>query len=148
NGGFGDSLMARAVNCGSRGSAERLTRVKKEAERSPLGDAASVGLLDLCDIVGHPDLGPAFRSPISSTIPTLFITGTLDANTPLYQVEEIRWRFPNSIHVIVENGEHELLPLPAVQATVVDFFKGQEINRRYILRPRPQFQSVEGAKSH
>ena len=147
NGGFGDSLMARAVNCGSRWSAERLSRVKNEAERSPLGDAASAGLLELCDIVGNPDLGPAFRSPISSTIPTLFITGTLDNNTPLYQVEEIRWRFPNSVHVIVENGGHELLPSPTVQSFVVDFFKGQELGKRFILQSRPRFLQVEEAKS-
>ncbi len=93
--------MARAVNCGSRWSAERLNRVKKEAEHSPLGDAASLGLLELCDVVGNPDLGPEFRLPISSTLPVLFVTGTLDNNTPLYLVEEVRWRFPNSRHLIV-----------------------------------------------
>jgi hypothetical protein len=46
NGGFGDSLMARAVTCGSRWSMERLNRVKQEAEHSSLDDAASLGLLD------------------------------------------------------------------------------------------------------
>jgi len=146
NGGFGDSLMARAVNCGSRWSPERLARVKIEARYALMGDAASVGALELCDVVGNPDLGAEFRLPVSSTLPTLFISGTLDMSaSPLYQVEEIRWRFPNSTHIIVENGGHELLPSPMVQSFVVDFMKGQEPARRFILQPRPRFLSVEDA---
>ena len=78
--------------------------------------------------------------------PALFISGTLDTNTPPFQAEEVRWGFPNSAHLIVENGGHETLPGADVQRVVVDFFKGQSVAGRTVTFERPRFLSVEEAK--
>ena len=77
-----------------------------------------------------PPLPESFRAPIISTLPTLFISGSLDSNTPPYQAEEVRWGFPNSVHVIVENAGHEsTLPLPEVQKADGGFSEGSGCER-------------------
>jgi len=60
---------------------------------------------------------------IWSELPALFISGGLDANTPAAEAEEVRFGFPRGKHLIVDDGWHETLPLPAVQDAVVDFFR-------------------------
>jgi fermentation-respiration switch protein FrsA (DUF1100 family) len=82
-----------------------------------------------------------------STLPALFLSGTLDTNTPPFHAEEVRWGFPNSTHLIIENSGHEMLPSPEVQAVIVDFFKGADVSNRNVSFPRPRFVSVEEAKS-
>jgi pimeloyl-ACP methyl ester carboxylesterase len=74
-------------------------------------------------------------------VPTLFISGTLDTNTPPYEAEEIRWGFPNSFHLVIENGGHETLPSGEVQSVVVDFFKGINVNKRSVHFDPPDFVS-------
>ena len=69
-------------------------------------------------------------------IPALFISGSLDSNTPPYQAEQVRWGFPNSVHLIVENAGHEsTLPLREVQQAMVDFLKGVDVTARRIVAP-------------
>ena len=48
----------------------------------------------VCEAIKVPQLPEAYRSPIVSTVPTLFISGSLDSNTPPYQAEQVRWGFP------------------------------------------------------
>jgi hypothetical protein len=62
-------------------------------------------------------------------------------------VIKVRWGFPDSTHLIVENGGHETLPSAEVQAVVVDFFKGADVRGRAVSFARPAFLSVEEAKA-
>jgi pimeloyl-ACP methyl ester carboxylesterase len=144
---MGLSIMAVAVECASGASAERRARARREAKGSLLGDVANVMTSpEISRLVGNPDLGPEFRSRIWSTVPTLFVSGSLDC-APTSQAEEVRWGFPNSVHLIVENAGHETLPIPAVQSAVVAFFRGEDVSGRAIALPRPRFLSVQEAKS-
>ena len=52
--------------------------------------------------------------------PVLFISGTLDSNTPPYQAEEMRWSMPRSMHVIVQNAGHERASVTAGFANDVE----------------------------
>lgn len=64
--------------------------------------------------------------------------GSLDSNTPPYQAEEVRWGFPNSVHLIVENAGHEsMLPLADVQKAIVYFLKGVDVKGRTPVAPSP-----------
>ena len=54
----------------------------------------------------HPDLGPDFRAPVESRVPTLFISGSLDGRTPTANAHEVLRGFPDARHLIVENGGH------------------------------------------
>lgn len=145
--GSGTSAMSVAMSCSGGYSSERLARVQREAQASLVGNTINLQLTPgICKLVGNPDLGTAYRARIWSTVPTLFLSGTLDGTTPPFQAEQVRWGFPNSVHLIVENAGHETLPFAQVQTFVLDFFKGQDMRGRTVSLPSPEFISVEDAK--
>jgi hypothetical protein len=43
-------------------------------------------LAGLCRVAGVPELPDAYRLPITTRVPALFVSGTLDSNTPPEQV--------------------------------------------------------------
>lgn len=139
--------MSLATDCATGWSAARLERVNREARGALMSNVNLQWSPDICRHTGSSDLGSSFRSRIRSTLPTLFVSGTLDPNAPPSQVEEVRRGFPKGAHLIVENGGHEILPATEVQNVIVDFFKGQDVSGRMLSFPRPRFVSVEEAKS-
>ena len=145
--GFGSSAMSLATDCAAGWSAGRLARANREARTALMSNVNLQWSPDICRLTGSANLGSNFRSRIRSTLPTLFVSGSLDPNAPPSQAEEVRRGFPNSVHLIIENAGHESLPAAEVQSVIVDFFKGQDVSRRTISLPRPRFLSVEEAKS-
>ena len=139
--------MANAVDCSVGWSAERLAQSRRETPTSLFSDVNLQRTTEICKAVGIPETGSALRPRLWSLLPTLFVSGTLDTNTPPFQAEEVRWGFPNSAHLIVENGGHETLPSSEVQTIIVDFFKGQDVRGRTVSFERPRFLSVEEAKA-
>lgn len=143
----GRSPMANAVDCSLGWSAERFALAQKENRRALFDSVNLHWETDICRAVGVFGDGQASQPRLWSAVPALFVSGTLDANTPPFQAEELRWGFPNSAHLIVENGGHETLPAAEVQAVVVDFFKGRDVKGRGVSFERPRFLTVEEAKS-
>ena len=142
------SIMQFPMTCSDGASIERRTLVSRQTAQTVLGDPSDLALdPKLCAEVGNPDLGPEFRSPVWSTVPTLFLSGSMDSETPPSNAENVRWGFPNSVHIIVENGFHETLPASEVQDIVVDFFKGQDVSGRRVTFARPVFLNLEQAKA-
>ena len=75
------------------------------------------------------------------------MSGTLDGNTPPEQAEAVRKGFPNSVHLIVENGGHEdLLPMPEVRARIVRFLKGEMLKDERLVKPPMRFVPLKGAR--
>ncbi|HEX8564198.1 MAG TPA: alpha/beta hydrolase [Pyrinomonadaceae bacterium] len=147
NGFQGRSPMANAVDCSVGWSAERLAQAQKETRQALFSNVNLQWTAENCKAIGVSESGSASQSRLWSTLPALFISGALDTNTPPFQAEEVRWGFPNSTHLIVENGGHETLPGSEVQTVVVDFFKGQDVKGRTVSFERPHFLTVEEAKS-
>jgi pimeloyl-ACP methyl ester carboxylesterase len=143
----GRSPMANAVDCSVGWSAERVAQARRETPQALFGNVNLQWTAGICKAMGVPEGGAASQPRLRSTLPALFISGTLDTNTPPFQAEEVRWGFPNSTHLIVGNGGHETLPSAEVQAVVVDFFKGQDVKGRTVSFERPRFLSVEEAKA-
>ena len=139
--------MANAVDCSVGWSAERLIQARRETPQALFSNLNLQRTAEICKAVGVPESGSTSQPRLLSTLPTLFISGTLDTNTPPFQAEEVRWGFPNSAHLIVENGGHETLPSSEVQTVIVDFFKGQDVKGRTVSFERPHFLSVEEAKA-
>jgi pimeloyl-ACP methyl ester carboxylesterase len=145
---FGLSLMQFPMACSDGASMERRALAARQTTETLLGNPSDFTLdPKLCAEVGNPDLGPEFLSPIWSTIPALFLSGSMDSETPPGNAEDVRWGFPNSVHIIVKNGFHETLPAREVQDLVVDFFKGQDVSGRRVHFDRPAFLSLEQAKA-
>jgi hypothetical protein len=90
-----------------------------------------------------PDLGAVFRSPVKLRVPTLFISGTLDARTPVSNAEEVRQGFSQSPHLIIEGAAHGddlFLSSPEVQQVMLEFMKGQKLSTTRITLPTPGFR--------
>jgi pimeloyl-ACP methyl ester carboxylesterase len=138
--------MANAVDCSVGWTAERLAEAQRETPSALFSNVNLQRTAEICKTTGVSERSSAFQPRLWSTLPALFISGTLDTNTPPFQAEEVRWGFPNSSHLIVENGGHETLPGSEVQTVVVDFFKGQDVKGRTVSFARPHFLTVEEAK--
>jgi pimeloyl-ACP methyl ester carboxylesterase len=139
--------MARAINCATGASPARQARVTAEADWALLGlpfDDVMVSA-DYCDALDAADHDVQAWRPFSSDVPTLFISGSLDSNTPPAQAEEVRYGFARGVHLVVENGRHETLPVSAVQDAIVDFLGGADVAGRRINAGPVVFLSVEDA---
>ena len=140
HGGFGGgaSLMGFAMDCASGTSPERMARINRELDGGLLGVMTNWPFPDVCNAINVGPLPEAYRSAVVSTLPTLFISGSLDSNTPPYQAEQVRWGFANSVHLIVENAGHEsTLSLPDVQRGMLDFLRGEDVSGRRIVAASP-----------
>jgi len=145
--GFGSSAMSLATDCAAGWSTRRLTRVSGETRTALMSNINLQWRPEICRLTGAANLGHAFRSGIRSGLPALFISGTLDPNSPPAQSEEVRRGFSNSTHLIVENAGHESLPASEIQNVIVEFFKGGDVSKRTLSFPRPSFMSIEEAKA-
>jgi pimeloyl-ACP methyl ester carboxylesterase len=126
SGGIG-SAMSFMMDCFSGATADRRRRIQSEAKDTLLEDAANMVFPDVCEAWGNPDLGDAFRSPVKSSVHTLFISSTLDARTPISNAEEYRAGFSNSSHLIIEGAVHSdplFLSSPKIKDVMLEFMKG------------------------
>ena len=85
----------------------RWAQIKTEAQKSIFGNAVNFPFAAAIDHWVPNELSFDPSRPLTSDIPTLFITGTLDCRTPVAQVEEIMKGFSQAIHIKVENAGHE-----------------------------------------
>jgi len=134
------------VNRASSGAtAERWERIRREAATSPFGLVRCLFSPELDEALGVVDLGDAFRSPVVSSIPTLFVSATLDGKTPPERAEVARKGFSHSAHVVLENGGHnDLVSHLEVHDRVVAFLAGDEPEDARISLPPLVFALLEG----
>ena len=142
------NLMVFALECSSGATALREQEIRGQASRSLFGNTMNLLFPEVCAALPSVDLGDDFRGPLVSDVPVLFISGTLDSNTPPWQAEELRWGMPRATHLIVENAGHEdTLPMPEVQQAIADHLAGKDVAGRHLALPPPDFKSVDEAKN-
>jgi pimeloyl-ACP methyl ester carboxylesterase len=146
----GMTLVGRAIDCSTPIPDENRRIAAAEAQTALLGNGRNLHLDPrVCAAV----MGNRARTkvetpqPLRSTVPVLFISGTLDANAPPFFAEQIAWGLPNSRHLIVTNGFHETLPSAEVQKVVADFIAGEETGSRSITFAAPKFLSIDEARA-
>lgn len=138
-------VMMLAVRGAAGADAKRWKRIRREAKRSPFGLARCLFSPESDEALGVRDVGDAFRRSFESKVPTLFVSGTLDAHTPPEQAERVREGLPDSGHVIVEYGGHEdLIPDPEVQERILAFLAGDDPEDAFIEREPLRFVPLEG----
>jgi pimeloyl-ACP methyl ester carboxylesterase/cytochrome c-type biogenesis protein CcmH/NrfG len=121
-------------------SAERRAQINREAQTALFGDVTNFLFPAVNEIWRPKDLGDEFRAPVKSNRPALFISGTLDANTPPHRAEESRRGFPNSAHLIIENAGHQdYFKHEGVSTEIVRFLKSGKIEASTFTLPAPQF---------
>ena len=140
---YGIQGMSATMDPASGATANRMQRIKLEEEKSLFKDAVNLNMGG--DSWPVPDLGDEFREPFASDVRTLFMSGTLDFNTPPYQAEEVRWGFSNSSHIIVVNAGHEqILTHPDAPKTIIRFLKGEDVNDVGLSQPKLRFIPIKG----
>ena len=129
------SAMSYMMDCASGQTAARRERIAREAKGTLLEDIFNFPFPDVCEEWKAPDLGDEFRAPLRSDVPVLFISGTLDARTPVSNAEEYRTGFPNSTHIIIEGAVHSdplFLSSPKIKDGMMEFLRGQPVTNTKI----------------
>ena len=135
--------MTLVMDASSGATRERDARIAIEARTALLGNVMNFPFPAIGEVFGNPDLGDKFRSPIRTDVATLFISGSLDNNTPPFQADEVRQHFRHSAHIVVENAGHEsMLDKPETQQAIVDFLLGKDISRVKISLPPLKFRPI------
>jgi pimeloyl-ACP methyl ester carboxylesterase/cytochrome c-type biogenesis protein CcmH/NrfG len=135
------------IDGASGATAERRTQIQREAKDSLFGDLANFLLTDLKAVWQPKDLGDAFRQPVKSKVPTLFISGSLDANTPPHRTEEVRQGFPNSVHLVIENSGHQdALRAAGVIEAIAAFVAGKSVAQKRYALPAVEFVAAPNGK--
>jgi pimeloyl-ACP methyl ester carboxylesterase len=144
----GITLMGRTMDCSAKTPPERLLQTASEAHTSLFGDVSRIDMQpEVCkEALGTFALSPEYFAPLYSPLPVLFLSGTFDADTPPMKAERMRWGFPHSTHIVIENGFHETLPAEGVQAIVLDFLKGEDVADRHVVLQAAHFLSLDEAK--
>ena len=126
----GVRAMSAAMDAASGASLGRRARIASEARRTLLGDAINFPSPAQAAGLGVPDLGPAFRAPVVSDVPVLFISGTLDGRTPVENADEVATGFSNGARLVLEGAGHSdplFLGSPTILARVAAFFAGRPV---------------------
>ncbi len=120
----------------------RAAVIATQAKTALLADAMNFPFPAINRVWQMPDLGDAFRAPVATSVPTLFLAGTLDGITPVEQTRAILPGFSNARLLVVENGGHnsQLRP-PEVVAAVAGFYTGKTPPERVAL-PVPAFMPL------
>lgn len=126
-------------------SPARAARIAAEAKSATLKDAMNLTFPSVEAVWRMPTLGGDFRAPLVTRVRTLFVSGTLDANTPPYQAEQMRWGFLRSTHLVQSNGGHEdWFRNRNLQRAIFDFLRGKDVSGRDVDMPRLRFIPVRG----
>lgn len=128
--------MPEAMDLASGISAARLAMIRREAATGVLGDAINFPMPHVAGMRPTLDLGDDFRASLRSSVPTLFISGTLDGRTsPTEALEELKG-LRNGRQLLVENGGHNIFEADTrVADAVVSFFRGGDVPSTIRLAP-------------
>lgn len=139
------SAMSYMMDCASGGSSARFKQIEDESKNTLLGATIDFPFPDVCTAWNQSDLGEKFRAPVKTSVPTLFISGTLDGRTPVSNAEEVRKGFSNSNHLIIERAAHSddlLISSPKIAETMVAFLKGEKKLETQITLPPLKWRQI------
>lgn len=138
----GISIMTAVCDYMSGATPARSAKITEESKTALLGEAMNMFSDDLAKGLDIPFLPDAFRTPVVTNVPTLFISGTLDWNTQPHQAEEVRKTFHNGDHIVIEGAGHEdMLTHPEVSTAILNYFKGGSVAGFQLKLTPPPFLS-------
>jgi pimeloyl-ACP methyl ester carboxylesterase len=129
------NLMPWEMLCSTGVSSERLRDIERRAVGTYLDNASNFPFPEIGEALSTRELGPEFRAPLHSKVPALFISGTLDGESPLASAKEIQDGFPNHSSLIVEGASHgwDLFYFaPGLKDQMVAFLSGRDLSSRRV----------------
>jgi pimeloyl-ACP methyl ester carboxylesterase len=138
-----------AMRCASGASPDRLARIEAERRRVTLSETLDFAEESVCRAWGVPRLPDDFRSPVRSTVPALFVSGSLDGDTPQTNAGEVMRGFPNGHHLLVEGAAHSLLAFqdPRARAALCDFLAEGRVRSDRVPLPPLAFELPKTARA-
>ncbi|MCD9086997.1 alpha/beta fold hydrolase [Stenotrophomonas sp. SY1] len=139
-GGF--RAMPLAMDIASGQSPQRRALVQAQARQSLFGDALNFPFPELGDGLGLVDLGEAFRGPLHSDVPVLFISGTLDGRTPQANAQAMLPGFRKGQQLLVRGASHDnelWLGNPDIAGNIASFLAGRPVKDEVLDVPPPVF---------
>lgn len=140
--------MSAAMDTASGISEERRRLIAQQAEETLLGDAINFPWEPVAKALKVRDLGPAFRAPLKTRVPALFISGTDDVRTPLGNTEDLLPGFENAHHLILEGAGHSdplFLGSPQILDVMRAFLEGKDLPEKQRLTvPYPPWPDGAG----
>ena len=130
-GGPVGNAMGYAMDCASSATATRRQQITRDAATTTLGDATNPVQTVLCDAWKIAPLGDEFRAPVRSDVPVLFISGSLDLNTPPSNAEEVAVGFRNAKQLVIEHVAHSdplFLSSPEILKRMLSFMAGEPVS--------------------
>lgn len=141
NGDYASAIGVMRTASGA--SKARLARIHQEGRAAILGNAMNTPDIYAKNYWGSIDLGDEYRTLFKSDVPTLFVSGSMDSNTPVSNVAEIMKKFSNAQHVVIEYAGHEdMLSNAQVQKMFIGYFAGTKPVVERILLDKPVFESI------
>lgn len=139
------TAMQMVMDSASGVSAERAARIAAEAPACVLADTIDFPFPKIADAWGVPDLGDAYRAPLHTDIPVLFIVGELDSRTPVSNARELMQTMPNAHLIVVTNVGHNDVPMghPELLPAWRGFFAGRQPTVTRIEAPSIRFDPIE-----
>ena len=134
--------MPLAMEVASGHSPQRLALIEAQANESLFGDALNFPFPMLAEGLGLVDLGEAFRAPLASDVPALFISGSLDGRTPLANAEALLPGFGNGRQLLVRGASHDdelWLGHTDIAERIADFIAGRPVSDAELEIPPPTF---------
>jgi pimeloyl-ACP methyl ester carboxylesterase len=132
--------MPEAMDIASGISDAQLAVVEKQAATSLLADLLNFPMPHLRGQLGVPDLGDAFRAPVTTAVPTLLVMGTLDGRTYLEAQPDSLRGFASCHRLDVENAGHNVwMTSPEITPAVIAFLKGRKDLPERIVVPGPKW---------
>ncbi|HCT56334.1 MAG TPA: hypothetical protein DGD08_03885 [Gemmatimonas aurantiaca] len=133
------AAMPLAMDLASGASRARRSLVQNGERRSVLGSALNFPwtTLEAADF-GVPDLGDAFRAPLRSATPTLFISGSMDGRTPPSNADEVRRGFRRATTLLLDGAGHDddlWVASPRIAEVLARFLNGETVASDTITTP-------------
>jgi pimeloyl-ACP methyl ester carboxylesterase len=126
SGGMSDSIshgMFFSVICSEDAPFIQDEAITREASGTWFGPQMVRNMLEPCKVWPRGTVPEGYREPVSSTVPTLVLSGELDPITPPSWGEEAKKTLPNSLHVVVPGVGHNTAGLGCIQSLMADFVK-------------------------
>ncbi|HYH96234.1 alpha/beta hydrolase [Hyalangium sp.] len=126
SGGMSDTIshgMFFSVICAEDAPFIDSEAITREAKGTWFGEQVVRNLLEPCKVWPRGSVPEGYRDPVSSSVPTLLLSGELDPVTPPSWGEEAKKTLSNSLHVVVPGVGHNTVVLGCIQSLMADFVK-------------------------
>jgi pimeloyl-ACP methyl ester carboxylesterase len=95
--------------------------VVREAQGTWLGDNGARNLMKACAAWPRGTVPEGYRQPVTSSVPTLLLSGELDPVTPPSWAEDAKQTLSRSLHVVVPGVGHNTFGVGCVRTLMADF---------------------------